>query len=256
MSSNVKNTIEEMNAHSTNFTSRTYNFGNVQFDFRKSYVMGILNVTPDSFSDGGKYFDKQSAIDHALKMIEQGASIIDIGGESTRPGSAPITADEELSRIIPVIKGILNKNPEAVISVDTTKTKVAEKSLSIGAKIVNDISGLTFEPELAQVIGDYDAGLIIMHIKGTPTNMQKNPYYDDVVREVNEFFLIQSQKAESSGVKKIFIDPGIGFGKRLEDNLQLINKLDFFLNLSYPIVIGISRKSFIGKILDLDVSER
>ena len=186
--------------------------------------MGILNVTPDSFSDGGLYLHEDDAINHALKMIEDGADIIDIGGESTRPGSDVVSEDEEINRVIPVIKKILDKKPEAIISIDTTKSKVAEEALKNGAQIVNDISGLTFDSEMIAVVKKYDASIIIMHIKGTPKNMQQNPHYDDVVKEVLNFLKAQSQNAEQEGLSKIIIDPGIGFGKRIQDNFELIKK--------------------------------
>jgi dihydropteroate synthase len=248
---NNQNTNKSMMA-----SAPVYDIGNKLFDFNKSYVMGILNVTPDSFSDGGSFYEKEKAVSYGLKMLEDGADIIDIGGESTRPGAAQVTADEELNRVIPVIEEILQHRPNTIISIDTTKQKVAETALKSGAKIVNDISGLTFEPGLANIISKYDAAVIIMHMKGTPKTMQINPFYDDVVSEVYDYFVSQTDFTVKSGINKIFIDPGIGFGKRLEDNLTLINNLSHFLQLNYPIVIGLSRKSFIGKILNLEPAQR
>ncbi len=233
-----------------------YKIGNRTFNFRNSYVMGILNVTPDSFSDGGKFFDKDSAVNHAVKMINDGADIIDIGGESTRPGSENISIDEEIKRVIPVIEDILTQKPETIISIDTTKSEVAEEAVNAGALIINDISGLTFDPKILDVAVKHNSSLIIMHIKGTPKNMQQNPYYDDLIKEINDFLYNQSELAQNSGIQNIFVDPGIGFGKTTEHNFQLLKNLNEFTNLGYPIVIGVSRKSFIGKTLNLEKEER
>lgn len=233
-----------------------FSIGKKQFDFRLAYSMGILNVTPDSFSDGGKYFDQNSATNYAMKMIDAGIDIIDIGGESTRPGSEPVTEEEEINRVVQVIKNILSDKPETVISIDTTRANVARKALDSGAKIVNDISGGTFEPEIFNVAKEFDAAMIIMHIKGKPKTMQESPRYENVVTEVYDFLSKQVESADSIGINNIFIDPGIGFGKRLEDNLKLLEKLDDFKSLGYPIVLGLSRKSFIGNILNLPVDER
>ncbi len=235
---------------------KKYKIGNRLFDFSNAYVMGILNVTPDSFSDGGLYLKLDDAVSHALKMIDEGADIIDIGGESTRPGSDFVSEDEEINRIIPVLKKILDKKNDAIISIDTTKSKVAEESLKNGAQIINDISGLKFDENMVNVIKKYDASIIIMHIKGTPKNMQQNPHYNDVVKEVFEFLKDQSKRAKEAGVSKVIIDPGIGFGKRIQDNFELIKNLSEFKELNYPILIGLSRKSFLGKTLNLDINER
>jgi dihydropteroate synthase len=239
-----------------NETLTSYNIGSKKFSFNRTYVMGILNVTPDSFSDGGNYFNTNDAINYAVQMLNDGADIIDIGGESSRPGSLPVSAAEELRRILPVVEGLLQKFPEAVISVDTTKSDVAKHMLKLGVSMINDISGLTADPEMIDVIAKFNAAVVIMHMQGTPNTMQQNPYYDNVIEEVYNFLYSQSQKAKCSGIEKIFIDPGIGFGKGFEDNLNLITKLDKFNSLSYPVVIGLSRKSFIGKILDLKVEDR
>ncbi len=238
------------------YYSKLYKIGNRDFRFGQAFVMGILNVTPDSFSDGGSFLSADAAIKHGLEMIEDGADIIDIGGESTRPGSESISAEDELKRIIPVIDEILSKKPETIISVDTTKKKVAEKSLSHGAKIINDISALTFDQGMAEVIKKHNAGLVLMHMKGTPKDMQKNPVYEDVVKEIYDFLFERVQHVNKIGIKDVFIDPGIGFGKRVEDNFELIRRLDDFKSLGYPILIGVSRKSFIGKALGLEVNER
>jgi dihydropteroate synthase len=238
------------------YDEKSYTISGRDFKFNKAYVMGILNVTPDSFSDGGLYLKPEDAVAHGLELLNEGADILDIGGESTRPGSKPVPADEELRRTIPVIEKILSLRPEAIISIDTTKSRVALEALKAGAKIVNDISGLTFDPEILGSVKEFKAVLILMHMKGTPQNMQINPYYDDVIEEIYNFLYKQTQKAENVGIKQIFIDPGIGFGKRLEDNLEIIKRLSDFKSIGYPIVLGASRKSFLGKILDLDVKER
>ncbi len=238
------------------YGSGCYNIGGKRFCFNKSYTMGILNVTPDSFSDGGFYVKTEDAIKHGIDMISQGADIIDIGGESTRPGSENVSADEELNRVLPVIDGILLSKPDAVISVDTTKKMVAENVLAHGAKIINDISALTYEPEMGEVINKYKAALVIMHMKGTPKDMQKDPHYDDPVREIYDYLFDRLQKISKFGIKEIFIDPGIGFGKRVEDNFELIRRLEDFKSLGFPILIGVSRKSFLGKTLDLQINER
>jgi dihydropteroate synthase len=236
--------------------AKTYFIGNREFRFNKPYVMGILNVTPDSFSDGGKYFNKNTAVNYALGMLKDGADIIDIGGESTRPGSDPVSEEEELKRVIPVIEEILKQKPDAILSVDTTKSRVARQALQSGVKMVNDISGLTFDPAIADTAAEFNAALVIMHIKGTPKTMQLNPDYKNLMDEIYEFLYNQANKASKAGVKKIIIDPGIGFGKRTEDNFEIIKKLGNLTRLGYPILIGVSRKSFLGKIFDLDVNER
>ncbi|HMN47738.1 MAG TPA: dihydropteroate synthase [Ignavibacteriaceae bacterium] len=234
----------------------SYKFNNIELNFDKPLIMGILNVTPDSFSDGGKYFSKDLAVDHALKMIDEGADIIDIGGESTRPGSDPVSLDEELERTIPVIKKLKSLRNDIVISIDTTKSKVAEQALNNGASIINDISGLTFDDKMIIVAKQFNAGVIIMHIKGNPKTMQQNPYYENVVKEVYDFLDSQSKKVFQNGVEKIIIDPGIGFGKRVEDNFTLIKNLETFQSIGYPIMIGLSRKSFIGQTLELEINDR
>jgi len=224
---------------------------------KRTLVMGVLNVTPDSFSDGGLYFDKQLAIDRALQMVEEGADIIDIGGESTRPFSDPVPLEEELRRVIPVIEAIAPK-VAVPISIDTYKAKVASEALQAGASIVNDISGLRFDPDLAKVVSENGAGLILMHIKGTPKTMQLDPHYEDVILEIKEYLKESIKKAESEGVHpdSIVIDPGIGFGKKLNHNLEIFRRLRELEELGKPILVGPSRKSFIGEILGVPVSER
>lgn len=211
-------------------------------------IMGIVNVTPDSFSDGGKNLLPEQALSSAREMVEWGARILDVGGESTRPGSEPITVDEELTRVIPVI-ALLRKNfPDIIISVDTYKSPVAEKALLSGANWINDISGGAFDPEIFRLSAKYDANIVISHIKGTPRDMQRDPEYADVVREVIDYLEGQVNKALKSGVRqeRIIIDPGIGFGKRYEHNVQLLNAIPQLSSLGYPILVGTSRKSFIG----------
>lgn len=227
-------------------------FNSFHFDFlKKTYIMGILNVTPDSFFDGGKYSNTEKAIAQGLKLIEQGADILDIGGESTRPGALPVKVEEELKRVIPVIEEIL-KRAKIPISIDTYKAKVAEEAINAGASIINDISGLKFDPEMPYVAAKYKTPVVIMHIKGTPQDMQKNPYYNALIPEIIEYLRASIITAKEVGIQedKIILDPGIGFGKLPEHNLQIIKNLKEFALLGKPILIGVSRKSFIGKILN------
>lgn len=219
--------------------------------------MGVLNVTPDSFSDGGLYFDKDKALKRGLELCEEGADIIDVGGESSRPGSEPIPKEEELRRVIPVISG-LKKRSDTVISIDTIKSEVAWAAFEAGADIVNDISAFRFDPEMASFVAENDVPVILMHMKGTPKTMQHNPYYEDVVGEVKAFLREKINEAQAHSIKKekIIVDPGIGFGKRFEDNLALINRLGELEDLDRPLLVGTSRKSFIGQILNLPPQER
>lgn len=233
-----------------------YKFNDKIINFKIPIIMGIVNVTPDSFSDGGKYFTIDDAVNHALKLIDEGASIIDIGGESTRPGSEPVSLEEELRRTIPVIKNIYQIRKDIIISIDTTKSEVAKQALDFGAQIINDISGLTFDAKMIEIAKEYNAGVVLMHIKGNPKTMQENPEYNDVVKEVYDFLLVQSIKTKQNDVDKIIVDPGIGFGKRIEDNFSLIKNLDYFQSLGYPVMIGLSKKSFIGKTLNLEDDQR
>lgn len=226
-----------------------------QYTFPK--IMGILNVTPDSFSDGGLYYSIDEATEHALKMIELGADIIDIGGESTRPFSEPVSIDIEIKRVIPVIENILKYHPNATISVDTTKYDVAFAAVESGAKIINDISGLKSDMRLAVLAGYKDIAIILMHIQGSPKTMQVNPVYNNLLQDIFDFLNNQISLARSLGAKDIYADVGIGFGKTYEHNLKLLKNHRFFLNLGAPMVLGISRKSFIGKMLDIPIpSER
>ena len=238
------------------YDQKIYKIGRKEFHFSKAYVMGILNVTPDSFSDGGKHFYKDDAVNYGLQLLDDGADILDIGGESTRPGAEPVGDEEELNRILPVIKSILAVRSDAVISVDTTKPLVAEEALKSGAQIINDISGLTLNPGLLNVVKKYNASVIIMHMKGNPRTMQKNPEYENLIQEIYDFLFIQSQMAVREGVNNIFIDPGIGFGKIVDHNFEIIKRIEDFKSLGFPLVIGNSRKSFIGKTLNLAPEER
>ena len=224
---------------------------------RQTLIMGVLNVTPDSFSDGGLFTDIRAATARALEMINQGADIIDIGGESTRPGSEAVTIDEELIRTIPVIKAI-RKKTECLISIDTYKSEVAKAALEAGADVVNDISGFTFDENMVSLVAKKNVPIILMHIKGLPKDMQKNPNYNDLIGEICKYFDSQVSKALTAGVhtKNIILDPGIGFGKRYEDNFEIIRELGQICALGYPVLLGTSRKSFLGMALDLPVEDR
>ena len=232
---------------------------NFCLDFsKKTYIMGILNVTPDSFSDGGLYFDKSTAVKRAFQMVEEGADIIDIGGESTRPGSEPITIEEELRRTIPVIES-LSKEIRIPLSIDTYKSEVAKRALDVGASIVNDISGLRFDPEMPEVVSEYKVPVVIMHTRGRPRDMQQNPVYEALIPEIMDYLRAGMIIARKSGIAedKMIIDPGLGFGKTYEHNLKIIYNLREFALLKKPILIGPSRKAFIGRILgDVPVTER
>ncbi|MCK4967055.1 dihydropteroate synthase [bacterium] len=225
-------------------------------DFTKrTGVMGVINVTPDSFSDAGRFIEPEAAVEQGLKMVEQGADIIDIGGESTRPGSESISAQKEIDRIMPVVEGLVNN---AVISVDTYKADVAETALEAGIHIINDISAMRFDPRMAGVAKKFNVPVIMMHIKGTPKDMQVNPEYNDLIGEIKSYFEERINYAARSGIPNdnIIIDPGIGFGKRLKDNFIILKRLGDFKDLECPILIGPSRKSFIGNTLNLPSDER
>lgn len=224
---------------------------NKKFDFKnKTYTMGILNLTPDSFSDGGSYVDLDIAIKRAKKMVEEGADIIDVGAESTRPGATYIEEEEELRRILPVVERLVNE-VDVPISIDTYKSRVAEECIKVGAHIINDIKGLKDDPKMAKVIAKYGVFVIIMHIQGNPKNMQKKPKYDNIIKDIKGSLEESIDIAIKAGVlpEKIILDPGIGFGKTFENNLEIIKKLCEFKKLEYPILIGASRKGFIGNIL-------
>jgi dihydropteroate synthase len=210
-------------------------------------VVGILNVTPDSFSDGGDFFDPEAAAQHAASMLDEGAGMLDVGGESTRPGSDPVSQEEEMRRIIPVIEGILAARPEAVISVDTYRSGTATAALEAGARLVNDVTALRGDPRMGSVVGEAECPVILMHMQGEPKTMQKEPHYEDVVREVRDFLAERAEYAVDAGVRpeNIIVDPGIGFGKNLEHNLDLLHNLDAIVDLGFPVLIGASRKRFI-----------
>lgn len=212
-------------------------------------IMGVINMTPDSFSDGGEVRDVSSALGRITKMVEDGAELIDVGGESTRPGSDPVTEKEELRRVIPLLEKAVPQFPGTMFSIDTTKYEVARQALGCGVHMVNDVSGLQKEPRLAELCASYQAILVIMHSKGTPKTMQRNPDYADTVKEIIDFLKEGAQMAEKAGVAQIVIDPGIGFGKTLQHNLEIIARLGDFCSLGYPVLVGASRKSMIGKLL-------
>jgi dihydropteroate synthase len=224
---------------------------------KRTHIMGVLNITPDSFSDGGRYRQTDKALERALEMEREGADIIDVGGESTRPGSQAVTLEEELHRVIPLIEQ-LRRQLKIPISIDTYKASVAERAVVAGAAIVNDISGLQFDQNMAHVVAKSGAGIVVMHIKGTPRDMQKNPHYDDLMTEIGNYLEQSKQIALAAGIERqrIVVDPGIGFGKRLQDNFQIIRELLLLAHLKCPILVGPSRKSFIGSVLDLPVEQR
>ncbi len=219
-----------------------------------SLVMGILNVTPDSFSDGGQFFDPDRAIAHGLQMGAEGAAILDVGGESTRPGSEMVPATEQVRRIVPVIEG-LNRQSSVPISVDTTNIEVARAALEAGAALLNDITALC-DDGMAELVARSQVPVILMHMQGTPETMQKEPHYDDVVGEVLDFLMGRARRAESFGIpaERIFIDPGIGFGKTLEHNLLLLKNIDRFVATGYRVLVGASRKRFLGMLTGRDVA--
>ncbi len=217
--------------------------------------MGILNVTPDSFSDGGKYATADAAMEHAIRMCSDGADILDIGGESTRPGAEPVTLQEELDRTIPLIESI-SKRQDVLISIDTYKSAVADAAMKAGAHMINDISGLTFDERMAATAAAHNAVLAVMHIQGTPKNMQIDPHYDDTVGEIKNFLKHSSDKARNAGVTRVIVDPGLGFGKRFEDNFVILKNLRQLTSLGYPILIGSSRKSYLGKLFDAPPQDR
>jgi dihydropteroate synthase len=213
-------------------------------------VVGILNVTPDSFSDGGDFLDPEAAAGHAASLLDEGAGIIDVGGESTRPGSDPVSQEEEVRRVVPVIERIIAARPEAVISVDTYRSATAAAALDAGASIVNDVSALRGDPRMTSVVAEAQCPVILMHMQGEPKTMQSEPRYTDVVREVKDFLRSRAEHAIRSGVptENIIVDPGIGFGKNLDHNLALLRDLEVIVDLEFPILVGTSRKTFVGSI--------
>lgn len=218
-------------------------------------LMGVVNVTPDSFSDGGLYLDADAAISHGEELAEQGAEILDVGGESTRPGAEEVSAEEELARVEPVVAGLAQT---ATVSIDTSKATVARAALDAGASIVNDVSALRHDPEIAALCAERGAGLVLMHMQGDPRTMQENPVYDDVVDDVKAFLAERLEVAVAARVaeERIWLDPGIGFGKSLDHNLELLRRLGELRELGRPLVVGTSRKSFLGKIDGSEVDDR
>ena len=232
--------------------------GDTKLDLSKrTHIMGVLNVTPDSFYDGGRYFNIEEAVERALELESEGADIIDIGGESSRPGADPVDIEEELHRTIPVIERLMGRI-SIPVSIDTRKSEVAEKAIHEGARIVNDISGLHHDPNMAPLIAELNVPVVIMHMKGTPKNMQKNPVYTDLIEEIQSSLKASAQIGIDAGIPKthIIVDPGIGFGKTWEDNFVILRHLEEFKKLGFPLLMGVSRKSFIGKVLDLNEEER
>lgn len=231
-------------------------FGKYFIDLSQPQVMGILNVTPDSFSDGGKHTNVSQALDHALRMIEEGATFIDIGGESTRPGAPDVSLQEELDRTIPVIEAVA-KNTPCVISIDTSKADVMREAVKAGAGLINDVRALQ-EPGALQVAAEAQVPVCLMHMQGQPRTMQQSPEYDDVVNDVGQFLLARTKVCEEAGIAKdkILFDPGYGFGKSLEHNYTLVKHLPLLMKLGYPVLVGMSRKSMIGNLLNRKVDER
>ena len=223
---------------------------------QRGMVMGIVNVTPDSFSDGGRFLDTGRAVEHALKLIGEGADILDIGGESTRPGAEPVEATEELRRVLPVIRAVRSET-KTLISIDTMKASVARAAVEAGADIINDVTGLRGDPAMLRTASECDAGLVIMHMTGTPQTMQKSPQYDDVVREVQTYFEARLQSLKQAGIspERIVFDPGFGFGKTLGHNISLMRSLPELSVGGRPLLVGVSRKSMIGRLLESEELE-
>ena len=231
-------------------------FGKHFIELSQPHVMGILNVTPDSFSDGGKHANVKQALEHALRMIDEGATFIDVGGESTRPGAPDVSLQEELDRTIPVIEAI-SKNTDCVISIDTSKADVMREAVRAGAGLINDVRALQ-EPGALQAAAEAKVPVCLMHMQGQPRTMQDNPEYEDVVKDVGQFLLQRAQICEQAGISKdaILFDPGYGFGKSLEHNYALVKHLPTLMALGYPVLVGMSRKSMIGNLLNRKVDER
>jgi dihydropteroate synthase len=221
------------------------------------HIMGILNVTPDSFSDGGRYMNPDEALAHAMTMVEDGADVLDIGAESSKPGAVPIDAQEERRRLMPIVRAICRRTA-VPLSIDTAKASIAEEALDAGAAMINDISALRFDARMAEVVAKSGAGLVLMHMLGTPQTMQQAAQYADVVEEVKLFLMARVKAANEAGIAsdRILLDPGLGFGKNRTHNLALLNRLDSLLALRRPLMVGVSRKAFIGKILDRPIDER
>ncbi len=221
-------------------------------------IMGVVNVTPDSFSDGGRYLEAEAAIEHGLELEAEGATILDVGGESTRPGADPVSEAEELRRVIPVIEGLIARGAGARISIDTSKAAVATRALEAGATLVNDVTALRGDPDMAGVVAASGADLCLMHMLGDPRTMQDDPRYDDVVNDIKSFLEERMSLAAAAGIpeERILLDPGIGFGKTIDHNLELLRRLGEFLDLGRPVVIGTSRKSFLGRLTGREAPDR
>ena len=222
---------------------------------RRTHVMGVLNCTPDSFSDGGLYLDRERAVERVFQMVEEGADIVDIGGESTRPGADTVPLSEELRRVIPVIESVDSKT-KVVVSVDTRRSAVAKEAFEAGASLLNDVSSLSWDPKMIDVAAEYDVPVVLMHMKGTPKNMQENPTYSDLMGEITSYLKERLAFCRARGIERTIVDPGIGFGKRSDHNLTILRHLSELRSLGKPVLVGTSRKSFIGKVLDLPVGER
>jgi len=242
-------------------TSRSaiWTFGHQTIDCSRPVIMGVINATPDSFSDGGLYYEREEAVNQGKRLAAEGADILDIGGESTRPGSKPMTEEEEMGRVIPVIEE-LSRAIDIPISIDTRRSLVAKKAIQAGAEIINDISALRFDSQMARVCTEHHVPVVLMHMQGEPATMQVEPRYDNLLREISDFFKDRIAWAESQGIgnDQVILDPGIGFGKSLDQghNLMILKNLQAFKNFGKPILIGPSRKAFIGKILGLPPQER
>ena len=230
-----------------------FNGGSLSFEFVPK-IMGILNVTPDSFSDGGCFHDLECAVERALEMLDSGVDVIDIGGESTRPGAEFVSIEEEIARVVPVIKKLKQAHPKCVLSIDTMKYETAKAALDVGVDIINDVTGLRNSPEIANLVAEKGAGLILMHMRGTPATMKSLTKYNDVVADVSKALLESAKIAESAGVQResIMLDPGLGFAKNTIQNLEILRRICEFRKLGYPLLVGPSRKSFIGDVLAID----
>ncbi len=249
-----------MNLQNLNSDSslRLWKFGKREYQLGKHpLIMGIVNVTPDSFSDGGQFLQTQSAVEHALQLVEEGADFLDIGGESTRPGAEPVSAEDEIKRVLPVVEELSGKI-SIPISIDTTKAEVARACLSAGAEIINDISGLTFDEQMPEVCREADAGIVCMHIKGTPQTMQEYPHYDHCVQEIDEWLQARLKSLNDQGIDstRLVLDPGIGFGKTAEHNLEILSSIEQLRKSGRPVLIGHSRKRFLKKVLNREMEER
>lgn len=237
------------------YPKRTLNCRGRILDLSQPLVMGILNITPDSFFDGGRYENEQQARLHCGKMLKAGADIIDVGAMSSKPGSEIISAEDEIQRLKGILPGLIHEFPKAVFSIDTVHSKTAQYCLQQGVQIVNDISAASIDPKILEVAGREDAPYVMMHMQGRPKTMQQHPTYKSVVLEVNDFLIEKIEAARANGIKDIIVDPGFGFGKSLQHNYQLLQQLDFFLHLDFPILAGVSRKSMINKLLGIKAAE-